>query len=165
MKSKHFVQEDCSIGCRTTEKGVFIVLGASSSLPPSSATSSSLSSNTSYSCCFSCSSNQLLSSSSETQCGALYSQLSVMPLKSDGSLCIMEALTRSQQGEGVMPASSPKLEDFLDGATMGAHQYGFIDREAISLSLDNMYYQHNPQVENSRQQHSLSLLQLFGQLI
>ncbi|XP_058098256.1 uncharacterized protein LOC131243142 [Magnolia sinica] len=55
----------------------------------------------------------------------------------------MEALTRSQQGEGVMPASSPKLEDFLGGATMGAHQYGSIDREAMSLSLDNMYYQHN----------------------
>ena len=29
--------------------------------------------------------------------GGLYSQLSVMPLKSDGSLCIMEALSRSQQ--------------------------------------------------------------------
>lgn len=29
-----------------------------------------------------------------------YSQLSVMPLKSDGSLCIMEALSRSQQQEG-----------------------------------------------------------------
>ena len=27
---------------------------------------------------------------------SLYSQLSVMPLKSDGSLCIMEAFTRSQ---------------------------------------------------------------------
>ncbi|XP_058091586.1 uncharacterized protein LOC131237696 [Magnolia sinica] len=38
----------------------------------------------------------------ETQGGALYSQLSVMPLKSDGSLCIMETLTRSQQGEGML---------------------------------------------------------------
>ncbi|XP_058076613.1 AP2-like ethylene-responsive transcription factor CRL5 isoform X2 [Magnolia sinica] len=69
----------------------------------------------------------------ETQGGALYSQLSVMPLKSDGSLCIMEALTRSQQG--VMPACSPKLEDFLGGATMGANQYGSIDREAHRPSL------------------------------
>ena len=33
----------------------------------------------------------------ETGNGSLYSQLSVMPLKSDGSLCIMEALSRSQQ--------------------------------------------------------------------
>ena len=29
--------------------------------------------------------------------GAFHSHLSVMPLKSDGSLCIMEALSRSQQ--------------------------------------------------------------------
>lgn len=32
----------------------------------------------------------------EGENGGLYSPLSVMPLKSDGSLCIMEALTRSQ---------------------------------------------------------------------
>lgn len=30
----------------------------------------------------------------------LYSSLSVMPLKSDGSLCLMEAMTRSQTQEG-----------------------------------------------------------------
>ncbi|XP_058112859.1 AP2-like ethylene-responsive transcription factor CRL5 [Magnolia sinica] len=48
----------------------------------------------------------------KTQGGALYSQLSVMPLKSDGNLCIMEALTRSQQGEGVMPKlKSPELSE------------------------------------------------------
>lgn len=33
----------------------------------------------------------------EGENGGLYSQLPVMPLKSDGSLCIMEALSRSQQ--------------------------------------------------------------------
>ncbi|KAF8390682.1 hypothetical protein HHK36_025209 [Tetracentron sinense] len=49
--------------------------------------------------------------------------LSVMSLKSDGSLCIMEALNRSQP-EGMVPTSSPKLENFLGGATMGSHQYG-----------------------------------------
>ncbi|KAJ0976144.1 hypothetical protein J5N97_018109 [Dioscorea zingiberensis] len=39
--------------------------------------------------------------------------LSVMPLESDGSLCLMEALSRSHQ-EGLMGATqSPKLEDFL----------------------------------------------------
>lgn len=32
--------------------------------------------------------------------GAFHSPLSVMPLKSDGSLCIMEALTRSSQPQG-----------------------------------------------------------------
>ncbi|XP_058069695.1 AP2-like ethylene-responsive transcription factor CRL5 [Magnolia sinica] len=88
--------------------------------------------------------------------GAFYSQLSVMPLKSDGSLCIMEALTRSQQ-EGMVPSSSPKLEDFLGGATMGAHQYGSTDREAMALSLDSMYYHQHQEAENSRQ-HSLDLL-------
>ncbi|MED6122894.1 hypothetical protein PIB30_044195 [Stylosanthes scabra] len=64
-------------------------------------------------------------------------QLSVMPLKSDGSLCIMEALTRSHQTQQVMvgSCSSPKLEDFLGGATMGTHE-----REAMALSLDTMYY-------------------------
>ncbi|RZS04073.1 hypothetical protein BHM03_00034350 [Ensete ventricosum] len=33
----------------------------------------------------------------EGETGGLYSQMPVMPLKSDGSLCIMEALSRSQQ--------------------------------------------------------------------
>lgn len=44
--------------------------------------------------------------------------LSVMPLKSDGSLCI----------EGMVTSSSPKLEDFL-----GTHQYGSQEREALPL--------------------------------
>ncbi|XP_025666979.1 AP2-like ethylene-responsive transcription factor ANT [Arachis hypogaea] len=77
------------------------------------------------------------SSTSSSSCGgdhsaAFHSQLSVMPLKSDGSLCIMEALTRSHQTQQVMVgSSSPKLEDFLGGASMGTHE-----REAI----DTIYY-------------------------
>ncbi|XP_043711707.1 AP2-like ethylene-responsive transcription factor ANT isoform X2 [Telopea speciosissima] len=82
--------------------------------------------------------------------GGFYSHLSVMPLKSDGSLCIMEALTRSHN-EGLVPTSSPKLEDFLGGASMGTHQYGSNEREAIALSLDSMYYQQNPEPEANRQ--------------
>lgn len=39
-------------------------------------------------------------SSSYGENGVFHSPLSVMPLKSDGSLCIMEALSRSQQSEG-----------------------------------------------------------------
>ncbi|XP_010273592.1 PREDICTED: AP2-like ethylene-responsive transcription factor ANT [Nelumbo nucifera] len=90
----------------------------------------------------------------EGENGGLYSHLSVMPLKSDGSLCIMEALSRSQP-EGMVPTSSPKLEDFLGGATMGTHQYGSNDREAaMALSLDSMYYQQNSESETNRQ-HSL----------
>ncbi|KAM0853031.1 hypothetical protein ACQ4PT_051347 [Festuca glaucescens] len=54
--------------------------------------------------------------------GGYYSQLASMPLKSDGSLCIMEALRRSDQQDH----HGPKLEDFL-----GAGQ------PAMALSLDN----------------------------
>ncbi|PIA57056.1 hypothetical protein AQUCO_00600055v1 [Aquilegia coerulea] len=89
--------------------------------------------------------------------GGFYSHLSMMPLKSDGSLCIMEALSRSQP-EAIMPSSSPKLEDFLSGPTMGSHQYATNDREAMALSLDSMYYHHNnSDTETNRQsylQHS-----------
>ncbi|CAL5415188.1 unnamed protein product [Camellia sinensis] len=72
-----------------------------------------------------------------------YSPLSVMPFKSDSSLSIMEALSRSQQ-EGMVPNSTPKLEDFLGGATM-------------ALSLDSMYYNQNDGQENNRQ-HCLDLI-------
>ncbi|KAA8528438.1 hypothetical protein F0562_035793 [Nyssa sinensis] len=89
--------------------------------------------------------------------GGFHSPLSVMPLKSDGSLCIMEALGRSQQ-EGMVPNSSPKLEDFLGGATMTTHQYGSREREAMALSLDSMYY-HQDAEPGTNRQHSLDLLQ------
>lgn len=36
----------------------------------------------------------------EGENGGLYSPLSMMPLKSDGSLCMMEALSRSQPHQG-----------------------------------------------------------------
>ncbi|KDP32113.1 hypothetical protein JCGZ_12574 [Jatropha curcas] len=80
----------------------------------------------------------------EGENGGLYSSLPVMPLKSDGSLCIMEALTRSQtQATLAATTSTPKLEDFFGGATMGTHHYETTDREAMPLSLDSMYYNHN----------------------
>ncbi|KAK4390385.1 AP2-like ethylene-responsive transcription factor CRL5 [Sesamum angolense] len=69
--------------------------------------------------------------------------ISVMPLKSDGSLCIMEALSRSNS-EGVVPSSTPKLEDFLGGATMATHQYGIHPRDAMVLSLDSSLYNQEP---------------------
>ncbi|KAK3004045.1 hypothetical protein RJ639_018357 [Escallonia herrerae] len=101
--------------------------------------------------------------------GGFHSPLSVMPLKSDGSLCIMEALSRSQSEgvcEGMVPNSSPKLEDFLGGAAH--HQYGGHDeREAMALSLDSMYYHHQGTIHESETEsrlHSLDLLQgPFGQ--
>lgn len=36
----------------------------------------------------------------EGENSSLYSHLPIMPLKSDGSLCIMEAVSRSQQPQG-----------------------------------------------------------------
>ncbi|TVU40938.1 hypothetical protein EJB05_14424, partial [Eragrostis curvula] len=56
-------------------------------------------------------------------------QLASMPLKSDGSLCIMEALRRSDQDH-----HGPKLEDFLGAA----------QSQAMALSLDNAssFYYH-----------------------
>ncbi|POO03736.1 AP2/ERF transcription factor [Trema orientale] len=84
---------------------------------------------------------------------AFHSPLSVMPLKSDGSLCIMEALSRSQP-EVMVPSSSPKLEDFLGGATMGSHdQYGSQDREAMALSLDSIYYNQNAESSETNRDH------------
>ncbi|ONK76054.1 uncharacterized protein A4U43_C03F23390 [Asparagus officinalis] len=80
-----------------------------------------------------------------------------MPIKSDGSLCIMEALSRSQH-QGMVQSQSPKLEDFLgcSGPNIGAHhQYGGNDREttttATSASASTMYYSQN--------QEALDLLQ------
>lgn len=86
----------------------------------------------------------------EGENGGFYSPLSVMPLKSDGSLCIMEALSRSQP-QGMVPTSTPKLEDFFGGATMGTHHYESNDREAMALSLDSMYYHQNPENEPNSQ--------------
>ncbi|KAH8516335.1 hypothetical protein H0E87_004619 [Populus deltoides] len=90
-----------------------------------------------------------------------HSPLSVMPLKSDGSLCIMEALTRSQP-EGMVSSPSPKLEDFLGGATIESHQYSSHEREAMALSLDSLYYHQNSEPATNRQ-HSLDLHEPFRQ--
>ncbi|KAK6130760.1 hypothetical protein DH2020_035500 [Rehmannia glutinosa] len=68
---------------------------------------------------------------SNTYYGDFQSPLSVMPLKSDGSLCIMEALSKSHPQD-----SSPKLEDFLGGATMSTtHQ-----RDDAIVGLDSAFY-------------------------
>ncbi|GAB2282730.1 hypothetical protein Dimus_017269 [Dionaea muscipula] len=64
-----------------------------------------------------------------------YSMMPVMPLKSDGTLCIM-------QGTTLPTSSTPKLEDFFGGETMGPHHYENHDREAMALSLDSMFYHH-----------------------
>lgn len=60
----------------------------------------------------------------------------------------------------MVPSSSPKLEDFLGGASMGSHQYGSHEREAMALSLDSIYYNNqNAEPEANRDEHSLDLVQ------
>ena len=68
--------------------------------------------------------------------------------------------------KGMVPTSTPKLEDFFGGATMGTHHYESNDREAMALSLDSMYYHQNPETEPSSQNclnqlHSNSRQQLI----
>ncbi|XP_074573387.1 AP2-like ethylene-responsive transcription factor ANT [Curcuma longa] len=81
-----------------------------------------------------------------------FSQLTSMPLKSNGSLCLMEALTGSQQAMAASP--SPKLEDFLGcGPSMGTHQYGGSNDSrgaAMALSLDcTTYHRHRAEPDDS----------------
>lgn len=51
----------------------------------------------------------------------------------------------------MVTTSTPKLEDFFGGATMGTHHYESNDREAMALSLDSMFYNHNPDHEANSQ--------------
>ncbi|CAD6207851.1 unnamed protein product [Miscanthus lutarioriparius] len=64
--------------------------------------------------------------------GGFYPGLSSMPLSSDGSLCIVEALHRSEQERHgvVVSSTSPKLEDFLGASTV----------MALSLDSSSFYY-------------------------
>jgi len=62
--------------------------------------------------------------------------------------------------EVMVPSSSPKLEDFLGGATMGSDEYGSHESEAMALSLDSIYYnnQQNADPHQVNRDHSLDLL-------
>uniref|UniRef100_A0A165ZAT0 AP2/ERF domain-containing protein n=1 Tax=Daucus carota subsp. sativus TaxID=79200 RepID=A0A165ZAT0_DAUCS len=84
-----------------------------------------------------------------------------MPLNSDGSLCIMKNPSRSQHSQ-----DSPKLENLLGNATIGAHCINY-EREAMALSFDNMYYHQNvndqePDQSQRQQQEEEAHLQYFS---
>ncbi|KAD4888301.1 hypothetical protein R6Q59_034640 [Mikania micrantha] len=52
--------------------------------------------------------------------GGIYSTFPIMPLKSDGSLCLMDTFTRSEsqsQSQGTIASTTPKLENFFSGVT------------------------------------------------
>ncbi|XP_076934121.1 AP2-like ethylene-responsive transcription factor ANT [Bidens hawaiensis] len=54
----------------------------------------------------------------------IYSNFPIMPLKSDGSLCLMEAITRSHdQSQGSTTSSPPKLENFFGGVNPNSALY------------------------------------------
>ncbi|KAG2241293.1 hypothetical protein Bca52824_096723 [Brassica carinata] len=74
---------------------------------------------------------------SNSAAGEMYSQMSVMPLRSDGSLCLMEALNRSSHSDQHhhSQVSSPKMEDFF-----GTHHNNTSNKEAMDLSLDSLFY-------------------------
>ncbi|KAJ4880200.1 AP2-like ethylene-responsive transcription factor ANT [Raphanus sativus] len=74
---------------------------------------------------------------SNSAAGDIYSQMSVMPLRSDGSLCLMEALNRSSHSNHHhhTQVSSPKMEDFF-----GTHHNNTNHKEAMDLSLDSLFY-------------------------
>ncbi|NP_001303003.1 AP2-like ethylene-responsive transcription factor ANT [Brassica napus] len=74
---------------------------------------------------------------SNSAAGGMYSQMSVMPLRSDGSLCLMEALNRSSHSNQHhhTQVSSPKMEDFF-----GTHHSNTSNKEAMDLSLDSLFY-------------------------
>lgn len=89
--------------------------------------------------------HQLNSSSSvcfdnggENNLGFFHSPLTVMPLKSDGSLCIMEAFSRSQP-------EAPKLENFL------------------GISLDSIYRQQQQQQQYDSYFSAISSYQGFSE--
>lgn len=94
-----------------------------------------------------------------------FSQLSVMPLRSDGSLCVMEAFRRTNGGdwryEHSMPAAAsttnpdkegPKLEDFLGGYSNATQEMNNTSSNDVSQSFNGVYCQ-TPQSYNQGDQN------------
>ncbi|MED6217069.1 hypothetical protein PIB30_014272 [Stylosanthes scabra] len=88
-----------------------------------------------------------------------------MPLKSDGSLCIMEALTSSQTHQVMVPSSScssPKLEDFLGGATMGAHEYALACNNDGSANMLPFVEEEEEETKEPHNQHQMHQVEEQG---
>ncbi|XP_071693480.1 AP2-like ethylene-responsive transcription factor ANT [Rutidosis leptorrhynchoides] len=88
----------------------------------------------------------------------IYSSFPIMPLKSDGSLCLMEAITRSHSQGGIVSSSTPKLENFFGGVTMGTTDYERGDGAKMGLGLDDsstMYYNQNQEHNHRPNQHQI----------
>ncbi|KAL8058629.1 hypothetical protein ABFX02_03G031800 [Erythranthe guttata] len=116
------------------------------SLSPHLKMESNSSSNTSFYNSSSSSQHIDFNGGRQTSTAHFLSPLSVvMPLKSDGSLCIIDAPLSTSHSQGVRMggscSSSPKLEDFLGGTTTMAthhdHPYGIIQD---SFRQQHYYY-------------------------
>ncbi|KAL8266188.1 hypothetical protein R6Q59_003532 [Mikania micrantha] len=80
----------------------------------------------------------------------IYSAFPVMPLKSDGSLCLMEAITRSQS-QGMVSSTPPKLENFFGGVTMGTPD--FDSRNEATVYYNQNTDHHEALQHNHRHHH------------
>ncbi|KAL3525571.1 hypothetical protein ACH5RR_013943 [Cinchona calisaya] len=97
---------------------------------------------------------------------AFYPSVTLMPLRSDGSLCLMEAMNRSQpQG---MVSSTPKLENFFGGTTMGTHHdYAGGERgsmyyhQSLNLECNSQDFLNNLQGNSRRQQQQYAEYSAF----
>ncbi|XP_010523284.1 PREDICTED: AP2-like ethylene-responsive transcription factor ANT [Tarenaya hassleriana] len=80
--------------------------------------------------------------------GEIYSHLPVMPLRSDGSLCLMEAFNRSHQPN---PASMPEMEDFFGGALkMGTHHHNYNSHGSNAQDSLKIFREYPISQENQR---------------
>ncbi|KVH87693.1 AP2/ERF domain-containing protein [Cynara cardunculus var. scolymus] len=75
--------------------------------------------------------------------GGIYSAFPIMPLKSDGSLCLMDAITRSHSQGMVSSTPPPKLENFFGGVTMGAPDLDSSSTMYYHQNLDHHHHHHH----------------------
>ncbi|KAJ0726360.1 putative transcription factor AP2-EREBP family [Helianthus annuus] len=77
----------------------------------------------------------------------IYSSFPIMPLKSDGSLCLMEAITRSHS-QGMVSSTTPKLENFFGGVTMGTP-----DNNSTMYYNQNLDLDHHEALQPNHRDH------------
>nr|XP_043614700.1 AP2-like ethylene-responsive transcription factor AIL1 [Erigeron canadensis] len=91
--------------------------------------------------------------------GGLYSAFPIMPLKSDGSLCLMDTITRSQ-AQGMVTQTTPKLENFFGGVTMGTSD---LDTSTMysHQTIENHHNNIRPQIYQIQPQHYQDCYEMY----
>ncbi|KAJ9562388.1 hypothetical protein OSB04_007548 [Centaurea solstitialis] len=74
--------------------------------------------------------------------GGIYSAFPILPLKSDGSLCLMDVINKSHSQGMVSSTPPPKLENFFGGVTMGAQD---LDNSSTLYYHQNLDHNHQQQ--------------------